>query len=476
MEVRRAKIYGSPARDTITVNCKLKKGVLSPIETLAQSVAGIAPSATPGMLIPIVFGFARNGTWLSYLLATAGMLFAAQCINEFASRSACPGSLYTFVGKGFGPRAGNLTGWALMFAYVICGACCIAEFAVYALSLAQHFFKLNVSSSVAMLFSAALVGYIGYKNVKLSATLMLWLELISMGLIVLVVTLTLAHHGFTIDMEQLTLSGVNFENVRMGLVMAIFSFAAFESAASLGSEAANPLVSIPRAIMRSVIVSGLFFVSSSYAMVLSFHGTNPGLEKCSTPLLVMTEHVGMPALGHLIDVGIMMSFFAAGLANLNAGARAIYKMSRNGLLHGKFGDAHEQNGTPHYAVLVSSALSLSIAVALAACNHPLLDIVGWLGTLATFGFIYAYMATSLSAGRMLAREGRFTLSKKLIVATSIFVLAFALVGSLYPVPPAPYNVLPFIFAAYMTAGFFWCRKAEALMVPEELLPVSTVGG
>ena len=451
---------GEAALAPAAIICHLKKGVLSPVETLAQSVAGIAPSATPGMLIPLVFANSGNGTWLAYLLATIGMLFTAQCINEFASRSACPGSLYTFVSSGFGTRAGNLTGWALMFAYVICGATCIAEFAIYALSLAKHFLNLQVSSPIAMLFSAVLVGYIGYKNVKLSASLMLWLELLSMGLILLVVGLTLGHHGFAIDMKQLTLSGVTFENVRMGLVMAIFSFAAFESAASLGSEAANPLVSIPRAIMRSVIVSGLFFVSSTYAMVMSFHGMSPGLEKCSTPLLVMTEQVGLPALGHLIDAGIMLSFFAAGLANLNAGARAIYKMSQNGLLHGKFGDAHEQNGTPHYAVLASSALSLTIAVVLASFNYPLLDIVGWLGTLATFGFIYSYMATSLSAGKMLGRENLFTLSKKLIVCMSVFVLSASLIGSINPAAPAPYNFLPLVFVVYMALGYVWCRKVR----------------
>ncbi len=66
---------------------------------------------------------------------------------------------------------------------------------------------------------------------------------------------------------------------------------------------------------------------------MSFHGDSVGLDKCPTPLLNMTAAVGLPVLGHLIDGGIMMSFFAAGLANLNAGARAIYKMGQNGLLH-----------------------------------------------------------------------------------------------------------------------------------------------
>lgn len=432
--------------------CGLKKAVLTPLETLAQSVAGIAPSATPGMLIPIVFGFAGNGTWLCYILATIGILFTAQCINEFASRSACPGSLYSFVTQGFGPRAGLLTGWALLFAYVFCGAACITEFAIYALSLTKHFTNLTVSSQLMMLAAAATITYFAYRNIKLSAEIMLWLELLSVSLIVVIVALVIGQQGFSPDLQQFSLQAVTFENVRMGLVMAIFGFVAFESAASLGSEAISPLNSIPRAIMHSVIFSGSFFALAAYAMVLSFHGNPTSLDKCATPLLILSFNVGIPVLGHLIDIGIMLSFFAAGLANLNAAARAIYKMSQNGMFHHLFGSAHKHNGTPHVAVLFSTCLSLTIALTLAAFNCPLLDIVGWLGTLATFGFIYAYMATSISAAKMLGSQDALTLPKLLVVTMSILVLAIALLGSLYPAPPFPYNVLPFIFGIYMAVA------------------------
>lgn len=444
----------------------LKRGVLTPLETLAQSIAGIAPSATPGMLIPIVFGFAGNGTWLSYLLATIGILFTARCINEFASRSACPGSLYTFVRQGLGVRAGTLTGWALMFAYVFCGSACVTEFTVYAISLAKHFLNFQLGSQAMMVLSSLLVGYVAYKNIKLSATLMLWLEIISVGLIMLVAVLALVKHGFNIDQQQLCLSTVKFENVRMGLVMAIFGFVAFESAASLGNEAMNPLKSVPRAIMRSVIFSGCFFVFVSYAMVLSFRGAAVGLDKCSTPLLAMAGIVGVPALGHLIDAGIMMSFFAAGLANLNAAARTIYKMSDDGFFHQTLSGTHARNQTPHIAVMTASTLSLAIALMLGAFNFPLLDIVGWLGTLATFGFIYAYLATSVSAARLLRGIGQFSPLKAGMVSASVIVLIVSVVGSIYPAPPSPYNLLPFIFLTYMLFGWLKYRKP----VSQEQLP------
>lgn len=436
----------------------LRPGVLTPLETLAQSIAGIAPSATPGMLIPIVFGFAGNGTWLSYLLATTGILFTAQCINEFASRSACPGSLYSFVNLGFGRRAGMLTGWALLFAYVFCGAACVTEFAIYASSLTDHLLNLPVSSQSMMLLCAALVAYIGYKNIKLSASLMLKLEFLSVGLIMMIVGLVLWKHGWTVDFGQLSLSGVKPESVRMGMVMAIFGFVAFESAASLGVEASQPLKSIPRAIMRSVLFSGLFFVVSAYAMVLSFHNSPVSLEKCSTPLLTMSGFVGAPLLGHLVDAGIMVSFFAAGLANLNAAARTIYKMSHDGLFHGSLKNTHAENGTPHVAVIASSCMSLAIALLLSMFNCALLDIVGWLGTLATFGFIYGYLATSMSAAKLLRKTGQLRPAKIIVIGVSLAVLLFSLAGSLYPTPSYPYNLLPFLFGGYMIIGLIWCCK------------------
>lgn len=432
----------------------LQVGVLTATETLAQSIAGIAPSATPGMLIPIVFGFAGNGTWLSYLLATIGVLFTARCINVFASRSACPGSLYTFVNQGIGSRAGTLTGWALLFAYIFCGAACVTEFAIYAISFCDHLLHLQTGSVAMMLLSAALIGFIAHRNIKLSANLMLWLEMLSIGLILLVVGLTLSRSGFQLDWQQLGLHSVKLENVRMGLVMAIFGFVAFESAASLGEEAKEPLKSVPRAIMRSVIFSGSFFVLSSYAMVMCFRDAGVSLDKCATPLLTMSNHIGVPSLGHLIDAGIMVSFFAAGLANLNGAARIIYKMSVDGYLHSAMASTHARNRTPHTAVIASTILSLSIAAVLAWFNLPLVDIVGWLGTLATFGFIYAYLATSIAAVKYLQGVKELTAAKILVAAASVAVLLLSVLGSLYPAPPFPYNVLPLLFVAYMIVGAF----------------------
>src|SRR5271156_5958087 len=110
----------------------LKSGSLSPLETLAQSVAVIAPTGAPVMTIPLVFGLAGQGAAMGFLIATVGVLLVALNINQFAKMSSSPGSLYTYIADHMHPRWGVLAGWALLIAYVGTAAAVSAGVANYA--------------------------------------------------------------------------------------------------------------------------------------------------------------------------------------------------------------------------------------------------------------------------------------------------------------------------------------------------------
>jgi len=64
----------------------LRRGILSPMETLAQSVSTMAPTTTPAATIPLVCALAGNGTWLAYVLATVAVLLVALCIRPRRDR------------------------------------------------------------------------------------------------------------------------------------------------------------------------------------------------------------------------------------------------------------------------------------------------------------------------------------------------------------------------------------------------------
>src|ERR1700757_4802828 len=92
----------------------LRSSCLSFPEILSQSVANISPTLTPVVIVPLVFASAGDGTWLAYLFATVGLVLVGTNINQFAKRSATPGSLYAFVTRGLGPSFGFLAGWCLI--------------------------------------------------------------------------------------------------------------------------------------------------------------------------------------------------------------------------------------------------------------------------------------------------------------------------------------------------------------------------
>src|SRR6202171_283190 len=110
----------------------LRREVLSPVETLAQSVSTIAPTTTPAATIPLVCALAGNGTWLAYLLATAAILLVALCISRFARYSASPGSLYTYASMILPPWLGAAAAWSLLLAYIATGSSVIGGFYHYA--------------------------------------------------------------------------------------------------------------------------------------------------------------------------------------------------------------------------------------------------------------------------------------------------------------------------------------------------------
>ena len=84
-----------------------------------------------------------------------------------------------------------------------------------------------------------------------------------------------------------------------------------------------------------------------------------------------------------------------------------------------------------------------------------LDVYGWLGSLATYGFIVAYGLVCAALPSYLRGHGAFHASARIITPLACLVMLLALVGNLYPVPEGPYGKLPYVCLAYLTAGLLW---------------------
>jgi amino acid transporter len=441
----------------------LRHGALSPVETLAQSVSTISPTATPVATIPLVCALAGNGTWLAYILATAAIFLVALCVSKFARYSASPGSLYSYAAPILPPFVGAIVAWSLLLAYVATGASVIGGLYHYGTLLILDAGRHIVAAVVLAVLVTGISIWIAWRDVKVSARLMLWIEAVSVSLILIVVALLLARFRNHLDWEQLQLRGMTGSGLRLGLVLALFSFVGFESATTLGSEARDPLKTIPRAVIQSALLSGAIFTVCAYAEVLGFRAAGQDLGASSAPMRVLAEVAGEKSLGILIDIGALVSLFACTLACVTAAARVLLLMAHGGLTHGSLRVTHARNETPGRAVIVTGIAAVLPVAILAARGARGLDVYGWMGSLGTYGFIVAYGLTCLALPRYLRNHGVFRPGAQVIPGLTCFVMLLALAGNLYPIPEGAYGRLPLIFLGYLALGllwFFWSAKRK----------------
>ena len=439
----------------------LKKDSLSYPEVIAQSVSVIAPSTVPAAVLGLIFVSAHNGTWLSFVIATIGLLFVCFNINQFARRSASPGSLYTYIVKGLGPIAGVLSGWALLLGYMVTGMSTLCGFAIFGqILLAQ----IGIHSPIVPLFALGVIASCGvaYKDVQLSAKMMLIFEGVSIFAILVLGAIVWAHKGFAIDMAQVTLQGATPGGVLSGIVLVVFGFSGFESSTSLGDEAKDPLRTIPRSLLQSTMLSGLFFLFMAYVIVLGFQGSGVDLGKSEAPLAFLAPQTGLGFLGTLINIGALLSFFSCTLACINSTARIVFSMSRHGLFHDALGEAHETNKTPHLAVALSASITFLVPAGVYLCGITAFDAQGYFGTLCSFGFLLVYVMVSAAAPMYLRSLGKLRkrdLFYSLVGGGFMFLPILGMIGipgsSLFPPPSFPNNLLIWIFLAYMAAGLVW---------------------
>jgi len=446
----------------VPVAPELHRACLSYWEVLAQSVSVIAPSTVPAAVLGLIFARSGNATWLSFLLGALGLVLVSLNINQFARRSASPGSLYSYISQGLTPTAGVLGGWALLFGYTLTGMATLCGFALVANVLLKQL--LGTELPVIVLFAIGALGsfYIAFRDIQLSAKMMLVFEGLSLLCMLVLGAVIWSHKGLAVDTSQLQLEGATPSGALGGVVLVVFGFSGFESSTALGDEAKNPLESIPRSVLHSVLLAGVFFIVMSYLVVLGFEGNGMSLADSEAPLHTLASSMGWGRLGTAIDIGILLSFFSCTLASINSTARILFSMARHGLVSASLGHAHLENRTPHVAVALSALITFSVPSALYAGGVSAFACQGYLGTLCSFGFIIVYILISIAAPAYLWSINKLN---RRAIACSVGGIAFMLLpligtvgipgSELFPAPGAVGVLLVAIFLAYMAVGVGW---------------------
>jgi amino acid transporter len=444
----------------------------------------IAPSTVPAAVLGLIYARAGNATWLSFLLGMLGLVLVSLNINQFARRSASPGSLYSYIAQGLAPTAGILGGWALLFGYTLTGMSTLCGFALIGNVLLKQLLGTQLPVVAFFAVGAAASFYVAFRDIQLSAKTMLMFEGLSLLCVLALGGLIWFRSGLSVDRPQLSLEGATPGGTLSGVVLVVFGFSGFESSTALGDEAKDPLKTIPRSILQSVVLSGMFFIAMSYVVVLGFGGNGKSLTLSEAPLNALATSMGWGGLGTALNIGILLSFFSCTLASINSTARILFAMAHHGLVANALGHAHVANRTPHVAVGVSALITFSVPTALYAAGVGAFQCQGYFGTLCSFGFIVVYIMISLAAPRYLWALGKLTPRAVAYSAGGVAFMLLPLLGTigipgsdLLPLPDGAGLVLIAIFAAYMAMGLGWLalqRTRRPKMIAQMQIAIENV--
>ena len=446
---------------TSTTAPHLRSDSLSFLETIGQSIANIAPTCTPALNTVVVAGLAGIGSWLAYLVATIGMLFVAGNIGILARRHPMAGSYFVYIGRTLGPLAGMTSGWAIIAAYTATAVSVIYASELFATAMLRSL-GLDGFMPPAWLFDLIEIGliwFLAHRDIRISARAGLLMEGISLVVITIITAIVVIRHGNHAASMQLSPSALPMGGVMAALTFAVFSFVGFESAATLAKESRDPTRMIPRAVIISAGLAGLFFVLICYAMVEAVGDNADILAKSSSPFEEITRRAGLTWAASVVYASALLSGFACALASLNAVSRMMFSMGRYEFLHRSMGQVHPRHQTPHQAV--AAAVILIAILCLLLTGLPTVDAFGVAGTFGTFGFLVIYLLICIVAPVDLHRDGLLRFRHVCIGSIGVLLMMFVIGGSLYPVPDYPYNLLPYIFAAYLALGAVWFTTRSA---------------
>lgn len=446
---------------------ELRKDSLSFIETLGQSVANVSPTLTPALSVAVVAAVAGTASWLVFVLSTIALLIVGLNVGKLAKRIPAAGSFFLYVSRTMGPTMGMVAGWSMLAAYL---------FTAMALTVATSiFFKtmltaLGIGAPPNIVLYAVvslLVFLFAARDVRISARIGLTLEAISVLIILYVCFSVLAHHGFVIDMPQLSMKSANFSGFGQAIVLGIFSYVGFESAATLAKETRDPGKTIPKAIQWTAFLVGIFFIITTYIITQGFNDDAAKLGASAAPLADLLAGQSKYLIA-LVYFGATVSGYACALASINAFGRLLFSLGRYQFVHSSMGLVHKTHHTPHIALAVGAGVNFLLTAVGAGIAET--TTYGWWATIASYGFIVVYLLCSLAAPLYLRKSGEIKASDVIFGLIGAALMAFSLFGSVYPVPAYPYNLFPYFFLVYMLIGGAWALVLK-VRSPQTLLGI-----
>jgi amino acid transporter len=424
---------------------QLRRNSLGLIAVTFMVISAAAPLTGVAGAMPLAF-LLGNGTGipLTFILLTLVMLAFAAGYVAMSRHVTNAGAFYAYAARGLGGHAGGAVAITALVSYNamqfgligLLGGISAGVFSMFGIMLDWWVYSL-----IAIL----LVGILGYRQVDLSAKVLIVLVALEY-IIVFVVTLAIlfagGHETTGLAVNIFDFNALTTGSLTAAILFCFGSFIGIEATTIYGEEARDPEKTIPRATYLAVLMIGVFFVFTTWLMIAGT-GANQLQEVIAglampdgTPdptihFFMLAETYTNPTVAMIAALLLVSSLFAALSAFHNYIARYSYVAGREGLLPAAFGTTHITHESPHIGSVVQTIGALIVLAIFAGLGlDPILNMFTWISQIGTLGVIGMMAVTSISVIAFFRKTG--------IAASPISTL-----------------LLPLVAAAIMAALFFY---------------------
>jgi amino acid transporter len=426
-------------------------------------------SINTGIVTLFADPFSRiGGVAILLWLLVIPMVFSIVAVYaHLAGRIPLTGYAYQWSSRLAGPHFGWFTGWVALISFLAGTAATAAALgSVFAPEIWSDPSRGQVQLlSIVATVVVCLLNVFGVRIATVVNNIGASLELAGTAVlgIVLLAGLLFFFKGDTQGLSVLTSTShvgggsITLTTVALAGLLPVYVLLGWEGAADLAEETKDPRRAAPRAMLRSVAVSGAagFVIFALLGMAI------PGsigtfLDGPGNPVFRLVDaQVGTFAKDIMVVIAFA-SIFACLIANMAVATRMVFALSRDRMLPGSgtMATVNERTGTPIAAIIGVAALAVVLNVMNEGLVAKIFAIVG-LGYYLTYLLTLVAAFVAQRAGRIPdAPDGVFSLGRWLTPLAAVGAI-WALVVIIVLTVPSVNNTTAYYTAGALALGALW---------------------
>jgi APA family basic amino acid/polyamine antiporter len=326
------------------------KRQLGAVDLTATGV-GIILGAGIYVLIGEAAGLAGNGVWLPFVFSAVAAALTGLTYADLASRYPKAGATFEYTRHAFGPRAGFIGGWTMLFAAVIQVSAVGIGFAGYLAGLVDI---PRIPVMLALIAGCGLVLWLGVRESVRLGVLFAAVEAVGLVLAIAVSA------RFVGDVDYLEFAG-GFSDVIRASALLFFAFLGFEQMANLAEEAKEPERSLPVSISLAVVITTVIYILVAVTSVSAVDWRD--LAGSDAPLGLVVERATGAHLSTVLSVIALFATANTVLFGLLAASRQVFGMARAAALPTRLAQVSSDRGTPVAAIILVCAVAAAFSLA-----------------------------------------------------------------------------------------------------------------